>query len=229
MRRSIYKLIKCLSSEIPFDEPIFEFGSLQVPGQENRSDLRPFFPGKEYVGCDFRPGRGVDRILDLHKIDLPDNSVGAIIMLDVLEHVKFLSPAMDELYRILKPGGVVIITSVMFFPVHDHPSDYWRFTPAGFAALLGAFPTSTIDSVGLPAFPSTIVALAFKGEVSVERATAFRECLIKWRTNIGNSWQEFFSILLPPIILVYLYPIYRKIEMMLKGHKGPVSIPKLRH
>ena len=38
--------------------PVFEFGSYQVEGQEGYANLRALFPGREYVGCDMRPGPG---------------------------------------------------------------------------------------------------------------------------------------------------------------------------
>ena len=52
--------------------PVFEFGSYQVEGQEGYANLRGLFPGKPYVGCDMRPGPGVDRVEDVTAIRLPD-------------------------------------------------------------------------------------------------------------------------------------------------------------
>lgn len=50
MRESIKQFVKVVADTLPILEPIYEFGSLQVPGQESFADLRPFFPSKEYVG-----------------------------------------------------------------------------------------------------------------------------------------------------------------------------------
>ena len=36
-------------------------------------------------------------------------------------------------------GGVCVLSSVMFFPVHGYPHDYWRFTPEGMRLLLEPF------------------------------------------------------------------------------------------
>src|ERR1700712_5003820 len=66
-------------------EPIVEFGSLQVePGQPN--DLRPLFPGRKFIGTDFRPGPGVDQIEDLRRLSFADGEVGTALCLDTLEH-----------------------------------------------------------------------------------------------------------------------------------------------
>src|SRR5262245_84060 len=89
MRQIIKDYVELAARHLTFSEPIYEFGALQVEGQEGFANLRPFFSGREYIGTDMRPGLGVDRVLDLHKLDLPDNSVGSVLILDTLEHVEF--------------------------------------------------------------------------------------------------------------------------------------------
>ena len=131
MRESIKQLVKIVAETLPVAEPIVEFGSLQVPGQEKFADMRPFFPNKEYIGCDMRRGPGVDCIADLHNIAMPAESVGTLLVLDTLEHVEYPREALEQVYRVLKPDGITLITSVMNFPVHDYPYDYWRFTQKG--------------------------------------------------------------------------------------------------
>ena len=72
---------------------------------------------------------------------------------------------MDEMWRVLGPNGVAIISSVFDFPIHDYPNDYWRFTPEGFKSLLKRFNHSFVGSYGLTVeSPQTIVGIGFKGE-----------------------------------------------------------------
>ena len=84
MRLLIRDFVSLVAASVPILEPIYEFGSLQVPGQEGVADLRPLFPQKKYVGCDMREGAGVDKIVDLHNINLPSDSVGTVLCLDTL-------------------------------------------------------------------------------------------------------------------------------------------------
>ncbi len=51
----------------------------------------------------------VDLRLDLEQLDLPDDSVGTVICNHVLEHVDD-TKAMAEIYRVLKPGGLAILS-----------------------------------------------------------------------------------------------------------------------
>lgn len=78
---SITHFVKIGAETLPISESICEFDSLQVPEQEGFADLRPLFPGKKYVGADMRKGPGVDIILNLHKINLPSESVGTVLIL----------------------------------------------------------------------------------------------------------------------------------------------------
>jgi hypothetical protein len=68
------------------------------------------------------------------------------------------------MFRVLKPGGVCAITSVMFFHIHEHPWDYWRFTPEGFGLLLAPFATSQVISRGHPLLPETVMGVGIKGD-----------------------------------------------------------------
>jgi len=67
----------------------------------------------EYVNCDIRIVRGVDVQLDLEHASLPFRSESAdeILLKDALEHVSWrkVDLVLKECFRILKPGGTVII------------------------------------------------------------------------------------------------------------------------
>ncbi len=201
MRHSIKQFVDIVAQTLPIAEPIYEFGSYQVAGQQGFADLRPVFPGKQYVGCDMRPGPGVDQVLDLHNIDLPDSAAATVLCLDTLEHVEYPHRAVEEIYRILKPGGIAVISSVMKFPIHDYPHDYWRFTPEAFKSLLKPFSQAYVDSAGDDLFPHTVVG------VGVKEATVLLDQLTQqvegWkdRWTVGRHWMPIVRPWIPPILL----------------------------
>jgi SAM-dependent methyltransferase len=213
MRESIKEFVKIVAETLPVLEPIYEFGSLQVAGQEGFADLRPVFAGKEYVGCDMREGAGVDKILNLHDIDLPSETVGTVLILDTLEHVEFVRRAIEETHRILKADGILVISSVMNFPIHDFPYDYWRFTPEGFKSLLKPFNSCFVDFAGDKLFPHTVVGVGFKGSVPKERMDDFLAKCADWKRRWYESqpWLERFVKLITPPILLELYRSIRRI------------------
>jgi len=167
MRDNVKDLVQLVAQTLDVPEPIVEIGSLQVEGQVGYADLRPFFPGKTYIGCDLRQGIGVDRIENVEQLTFEDNSVGTVLMVDTLEHVENCHLALQEIYRVLRPGGFLLLTSVMDFPVHEYPSDYWRFTPHCFELLLKRFSARWVFFQGNPLFPHTVIGLGVKkGEAS---------------------------------------------------------------
>jgi SAM-dependent methyltransferase len=203
VRESIRQFVKIVTKTLPMEEPVFEFGALQLPGLEDVANLRSFFPRKEYVGCDMREGPGVDRVLNLHGIDQASDSVGTVICLDTLEHVEFPHMAVSEIHRILKPDGIAVLSSVLDFRIHATPYDYWRFTPDGFRSILGPFASSFVGYAGIDRFPHTIVGIGFKGrEYPIEEfCQEFERWKARWRKPKGETWKDAVNLFIPPILL----------------------------
>lgn len=175
---------------LPLPAPVFEFGSYQVDDQPVDSDLRPLFPDVDFVGADMRPGPGVDRVLDLHNLDLPDASVGTALLFDTLEHVERPWVAIAELVRVLTDHGVLVLSVPFNFPIHSHPNDYWRFTPEAVRSLLHGFGEVWVRPVGLEDDPTTVLAVAAKthlpAQVWDEFDTAMTPLLTLWNAVIRN-------------------------------------------
>lgn len=161
MRPHIKKFIDICSTLLDLPEPVIEIGSKRPPSQDHLANLRPLFYGRNFVGCDMEAGTGVDRIENLENLSFKDGEVGTFILCDTLEHVRDLDRAMKELERCLNSHtGVLIATSVMLFPVHGFPNDYWRFTPEGFRELAKTFCWVTTFFGGDPNFPHTVACIA---------------------------------------------------------------------
>lgn len=150
--------------ELP--EPIIEIGARRHPSQDKMANLRDLFPGRAYIGCDMEAGPGVDRIENLEKLTFKNGEVGTFILCDTLEHVRDLGRAMMELQRCMhSEHGVLIATSVMLFPVHGFPNDYWRFTPEGFRDLARGFRWVYTFYGGDPSFPHTVAFIASRRQL----------------------------------------------------------------
>ena len=61
------------------------------------------------IGVDIKRTQGVDIIADVCRLPFKDESIDEIICSEVLEHVADLVKAMEEIHRVLKPGGKVMI------------------------------------------------------------------------------------------------------------------------
>ena len=113
------------------DHPkVLETGTLkQGP---NPSSYRSQYPGSysEWIGTDICPGEGVDLAVDLHDISkyFEVSEFDLIISISTFEHLARPWVAAEELVRILKPGGIICVTTHQSFPLHAYPFDYFRFS-----------------------------------------------------------------------------------------------------
>ena len=155
-------MMQAVAESFPLPEPILEIGSYQVEGQADILDLRSMFPGKDYVGTDFRAGPGVDLVADVEKLSLPDASVGTVIALSTFEHVEQFWLGFKEVERVLRPDGVFVVASPFYFHVHAYPNDYWRFTPEALKSLLKGYPTKIVGSHGPDRRMANVWSIAFK-------------------------------------------------------------------
>jgi SAM-dependent methyltransferase len=93
---------------------------------------------------------GEDVTGDLRSIPLPDAALDVAIVTEVLEHCAQPFEAVAELYRVVKPGGLLFVTSPFWWVEHptDEYEDYWRFTRQGWALLFKDFASVTVTPCG---------------------------------------------------------------------------------
>jgi SAM-dependent methyltransferase len=162
MRPNVRAFVEAAVAAFAPSGPVYEFGAYQVPGQEAINNLRELCPGTQYVGCDLRPGLGVDCIEDLARLSLADATAGTILCLDTLEHVFECRRAVSEMIRVLRPSGLLIVSVPLDFHIHAHPDDYWRLTPSCLARLLAPLAATVIGSQGPESFPHAVFGLGVK-------------------------------------------------------------------
>lgn len=89
---------------------------------------------KKYIGVDIENRGGVPDVViaDVNNgIPLSDATANLVICTETLEHTKKPNFVVQELYRITKPGGTVLLTAPMVWPVHEAPYDFFRYTNYG--------------------------------------------------------------------------------------------------
>lgn len=97
----------------------------------------------EYVGVDWpnslHDARNVDVCADLSQsLPFDDGSADTVVAFQVLEHLREPGRFLSEAYRVLRPGGNLVLTVPFMWRVHEAPHDYYRFTRHGLEHLLQA-------------------------------------------------------------------------------------------
>lgn len=190
MNHFLHGVARAVAETFDLPEPILEIGSYQVPGQESLADLRTLFPGKEYIGVDVRPGPGVDCVADVEALPYDDSSVGSIIAMSTFEHVPRFWKGFEEIYRVLRPHGVLLVSCPFYFYIHNHPCDYWRFTPEALELLLEDYPSRIVGWHGPSKRPANVWAAAFREEhppVTPEQFEQY-QALLKCYAHEPQRW-----------------------------------------
>ncbi len=205
MRAHVRQFVQVAAEVLDLQGPCYEFGSYQETASGADSDLRPLLPGRDYVGCDLRPGPGVDRLEDLTQLRLPDQVAQTVLCLDTLEHVWDPVRAVAEMIRVLAPGGVLLVSVPMDFPIHAFPDDYWRMTPSCLARLLRPLDASLVGSVGWEKHPHTVLAAGWKAPLAPELPHRVAQLLAAYRQRLqqhkrsARGWKHWRRQLLRPL------------------------------
>jgi len=117
--------------------------------------IRPYYPyfepfASEYVGVDVE-NPAADLEGSVEALPVEDTSFDVVLCTQVLEHVEHPGQAVRELYRVTAPGGRVLASTHGVQVYHPSPTDYWRWTHAGLAAMFersGGWASVTVTPVG---------------------------------------------------------------------------------
>ena len=141
------KCIKGYAQDVT-NKKILEIGSgTHEYGQDYYSAKRYFDTSNEFIQSDINPAYG-HQVVDITIMNEKE-SYDIILCMNVLEHVYDYQKAIENLYQALKSGGELVVFVPMFYPLHDEPHDYWRFTEHGLRKMFAQFENVSIKKKGL--------------------------------------------------------------------------------
>jgi SAM-dependent methyltransferase len=108
------------------------------------SPYATLFPNRLCLDLRPRPGAGV--VGDAHSLPFASGCFDLIISTEMLEHTLDPQRIVDEIRRVLRPGGRVLLTTRFIFPLHDVPGDYYRFTNYALTHLFRDWSSARVDA-----------------------------------------------------------------------------------
>jgi SAM-dependent methyltransferase len=108
---------------------------------------------KRYIGADVATAANTKLdivLLPNQQVPLSDGSVDTVLANQTLEHVSDTDFYLRECYRVLRSGGILILTAPMQWRHHEVPYDFFRFTKYGLIEVLkrNGFEITSIASTG---------------------------------------------------------------------------------
>lgn len=143
-------------------------GRLLDIAPQDHEGARPYFPTLITIETlDIDPASGCTYIGDIcvRNIFIEDNAFDYVVCTEVLEHTLQPFHAVDEIRRILRPGGKLFLSVPFNFRIHGPLPDCWRFTEHGIRALLQEFEIlelNALESDSRPLMPVHYTVVAMK-------------------------------------------------------------------
>lgn len=165
---------------------------LIVGGGALSKGLEQFYedPDTTVLSFDIYASAFTDFIADGHNIPMHNNAVDGVVVVAVLEHVLDPQQVVSEIWRVLKPGGVVFADTPFMQQVHEGAFDFTRFTESGHRYLFKRF--ELIQS-GYSATAGTALMWAieyfFRG--------LFRSIAMGKMAKLAFFWLKYFDAFIP--------------------------------
>ncbi len=126
----------CLNKAIEYQSSYIKGRILDI-GCGNKP-YKKYFAYTEYIGLDTHNSghnhinTDADIFYDGAIFPFQDNSFDCIVCFQVMEHVSDIDLFINEIRRVLKPGGYMLATAPFMWPEHEKPYDFRRWTSFGF-------------------------------------------------------------------------------------------------
>ncbi len=166
---------------------------------------------ENWVTSDYDLRANVDIRCDAQSLPFKGNIFDTIICIDVIEHVPDPQKMVSELVRVLKPGGILILSTPFFFYMHESPFDFHRFSKFGLLNLMEKNNMSVITLTPTGGVISTLGILVTASIVHV--CSRF-----KYICNIFLLINKFIQRL--------LYPVDRYLNKSQKFSQGNFIVSK---
>lgn len=95
------------------------------------SRYQDLFKCDEYIKMDIKKSDNVDVVGSAESIPFQDETFDSVVCTQVFEHLKNPQKAAAEISRVLKKGGICLLTVPQVNELHAEPNDYFRYTKFG--------------------------------------------------------------------------------------------------
>ncbi len=107
-----------------------------------------WLPTGRLVKLDLDPHHQPDVVGRAESAPLRDKSFDLILSTEMLEHCPEPASVAGEAFRLLRKGGIIVLTTPFVYIVHGWPEDYFRYTASGLKHLFRQFEKVQIHGYG---------------------------------------------------------------------------------
>ncbi|WP_265519947.1 class I SAM-dependent methyltransferase [Nitratireductor luteus] len=165
---------------------------LVIGGGSIGQGMEPLYdhPGIHVYSFDIYASSKIQFVADAHQIPLADGFFDAVIVQAVLEHVLQPAQVVDEIWRVLRPSGLVYAETPFMQQVHEGAYDFTRFTESGHRYLFRHFERISSGASGGP-------GLQFMWSADYLARSVFRSRLAGKAAKLAFFWTQYLDRIVP--------------------------------
>ena len=153
---------------------------------------------KHAIAADFDSRSRLDAKLDVRCLPFRDRSVDVVLLTEVIEHVVDGADVIREVGRVLKPGGMLLITWPFIYPLHELPHDYVRYSEFAMQALAqrGGLDITMLERRGdFFCVAGTLAEQCVLGTVELAvRCPWIGDLFLPLRSLLRNTWRALWTV-----------------------------------
>jgi SAM-dependent methyltransferase len=165
---------------------------LVIGGGTVGQGMQPLYDEQDIrlIAFDIYATGNIHFVADAHAIPLRDGAVDGVIVQAVLEHVLEPDRVAAEIWRVLKPGGLVYSETPFMQHVHEGAYDFTRYTESGHRYLFRRF---ELISSGVCGGPGTQLIWS----IDYFARSLFRSRTVGSLAKLSCFWLQWFDRLMP--------------------------------
>jgi len=147
----------------------------------------------------------VDFHIDMTKsLPFKNDTFDTVIMSDVLEHISRPFDTLQEVSRIIVPGGHLILNVPFLYWIHEAPHDYFRYTEFGLRSICENYALKVIELSPIGGVPEVLGDLLAKISIRIPLLKYIVPHLInitllyllrfRWVKQLSNSSSNLFPL-----------------------------------
>ncbi len=156
----LFQSRKIKTETINFAKQIYYKNILEIGSGKNPSK-RYFNKTNKFMMSDANPVIANCRKIDICNLKIKD-TYDLIICINVLDDIFNYQKAVNAMFKALKKHGQIFLIVNGFYPLHDLPNDYWRFTEYSLRKIFSKFKKVNIKKIGFNYFPFYYILIAKK-------------------------------------------------------------------
>jgi ubiquinone/menaquinone biosynthesis C-methylase UbiE len=153
---------------------------------------------KLLVSSDLEPTDATDLACDAQALPFPPATFDVVVAFELMEHLPDTNKFLEEVHRVARPGGHVVVSVPFLFGVHDH-QDFYRFTTQGLERVLADHDLSVVVSAKSGGTWFTLVTLVIEYVRTLALPSADG-----WRSR---GWQRRAHLALSTVLTIPLTPL----------------------